>query len=377
MRLLEFQAKEILRDYGVPVPDGRVLADAGDLDGIAYPAVFKAQVPVGGRGKAGAIRRLETAETAAETAAELLAAVVKGHPVSTLLVEAAEAVEAELYLALLTDKQRNRPLLMSSPSGGVDIEAVARTTPEQIKKQYLDPAVGIQPFHLRGLAKFLGITDQKSLAAIVRRLWRIFQAEDATLVELNPLALTARGLTALDAKIVLDDKAAFRHPDRFARLTAEQTQLDKRPRSRAEAMAEEHQINYVALDGDIGMIADGAGTGMLTMDMITDAGGRPANFCEMGGLANTDIMQRTMGIVLDDDRLKALMISLIGGLTRMDEMAAGIVAHLRQSPCPVPVVVRMCGTMAEAGVPMLQKAGVDTTEDLATAVRTAVERSRQ
>ena len=377
MRLLEFQAKQILREYGIAVPDGRLIAAGDDLNSLKFPVVLKAQIPVGGRGKAGAVKKVDQLSDAEQAAREILTTTVKGYPVQALLAEEAIEVQQELYISLLTDKQLNMPLLMSSAAGGIDIEAVARQTPERIKKQHLDPMVGIQDFVLRALAKSMGIEDRNALGAMVQKLWKIAGSKNATLIEINPLAVTPKGLVALDAKIMLDDKAAYLHPDLFSRLETEQKNLDKRSRSGPEKMAAGRRINYIPLEGDIGMIADGAGTGMLTMDMIHDAGGRPANFCEMGGMANTEIMQSTMEVVLSDDRLKCLIISLIGGLTRMDEMAAGIVNYLEQHGRTVPIVVRMCGTKAEVGLPMLQKAGVDTYEDLDQTVRTAVALARE
>lgn len=377
MRLLEFQAKQILHENGIAVPQGRLLAAGDDLKNLKLPVVLKAQVPVGGRGKAGVVKKVDQLSAARQAAREIFTATVKGYPVQALLAEEAVDVQQELYISLLIDKQLNLPLLMSCAAGGIDIEAVARQTPGRIKKQHLDPMLGIQDFVLRALAKSLGVEDRKALGSVVQKLWEIAHKKDATLIEINPLAVTPSGLVALDAKIVLDDKAAYRQPDLFARCEAEQKNLDKRSHSGPAQMAAERRINYIPLAGDIGMIADGAGTGMLTMDMIHDAGGRPANFCEMGGMANTTIMQSTMEVVLGDGRLKCLIISLIGGLTRMDEMAAGIVNYLDQHGRSVPIVVRMCGTKAEVGLPMLQKAGVETYEDLDQAVRTAVALARE
>ena len=286
MRLLEFQAKQILREYGIAVPDGCLLTADDDLSSLKFPVVLKAQVPVGGRGKAGAVIKVDHQFDFQQAAREILATTVKGYPVQGLLAEETVDVQQELYISLLTDKQLNMPLLMSSAAGGMDIEAVARQTPERIKKQHLDPLVGIQDFVLRALAKSLDVEDRNALGAMVQKLWKIAGSKNATLIEINPLAVTPKGLVALDAKIMLDDKAAYLHPDLFSRLETEQKNLDKRSRSGPGKMAAERRINYIPLEGDIGLIADGAGTGMLTMDMIRDAGGRPANFCEMGGLAD-------------------------------------------------------------------------------------------
>jgi len=377
MRLLEFQAKRILAESGISVPKGVLITSSGDLQEVSFPTLLKAQVPVGGRGKAGAIRRVEQAEEAPSVVDELFASRVKGHTVQALLAEDPVEVRRELYVAYLIDKQANMPLLMASSAGGIDIEEVAKKMPERIIKRYIDPVAGVQDYAIRSLAKDLEIEDFRAFAGLIQKICAIFQERDATLVEVNPLAITPNGQVALDAKILLDDKAAYRHQELFGKLEAEQKQLERRIKSRAEELSEKRQINYVHLEGNIGMIADGAGTGMLTLDMIHDAGGRPANFCEMGGMANNEIMQRTMEVVLADDQVKVLIISLIGGLTRMDEMAEGIVQYLRENDQSVPIVIRMCGTRAEVGIPMLREAGVDTYEDLATTVRNAVEEARE
>jgi len=376
MRLLEFQAKRLLAEKGISVPKGVLITSPEDLEKVSFPTVLKAQVPVGGRGKAGAIKRVEQAQEALPVLDEMLASTVKGYPVQALMAE--EPVEGctELYVAYLIDKQVNIPLLMVSSVGGVDIEEVARRTPERIIKKYIDPAVGVQDYAIRSLAKTLEIKDVRAFAELILKICTIFQEKDATMIEINPLALTPSGLIALDAKILLDDKASYRHRKLFSQLKDEQKKLDRTAKTKAVELAEERQINYVPLGGNIGMIADGAGTGMLTLDMIHDAGGKPANFCEMGGMANAEIMQRTIEVVLADERLKVLVISLIGGLTRMDEMAEGIMQYLKDNDQSVPIVIRMCGTKADVGLPMLRGMGLDAYEDLATTVRTAVEQAR-
>ena len=377
MRLLEFQAKRLLAEKGISVPKGVLITSPEDLQRVSFPTVLKAQVPVGGRGKAGVIKRLEQAEEASSVVYEMLASTVKGYPVQALMAEEPVEVCTQLYVAYLIDKQVNMPLLMVSSAGGIDIEEVAKRTPERIIKKYIDPAVGVQDYAIRSLAKALEIKDVRAFADLILKICAIFQEKDATLIEINPLALTPNGQVALDAKILLDDKAAYRHQELFDDLEAEQKQLEGRTKSRAEELSEKGQINYVPLGGDIGMIADGAGTGMITLDMIHDAGGKPANFCEMGGMANAENMQRTMEVVLSNDHVKVLIISLIGGLTRMDEMAEGIVQYLKDNDQSVPIVIRMCGTKSEAGIPMLREAGVDAYEDLATIVQIAVEKAKE
>ena len=376
MRLLEFQAKRLLAEKEISIPKGALISSPNDLQKIVFPALLKAQVPVGGRGKAGAIKRVEQAQEALPVLDEMLASTIKGHPVQAVLAEDPVEVIGEVYVAYLTDKQANMPLLMASSAGGVDIEEVAHTTPELIIKRHIDPFVGVQDYELRFLAKALQIVDLQAFADFIRKICAASQELDATLLEINPLALTPSGLIALDAKILLDDKASYRHQQLFSQLKDEQKKFDRTAKTKAVELAEERQINYVSLKGNIGMIADGAGTGMLTLDMIYDMGARPANFCEMGGMANAEIMQRTIEVVLADKRVEVLVISLIGGLTRMDEMAEGIVRYLKDNDQSVPIVIRMCGTKADIGLPMLRGMGLDAFEDLATTVRTAVEQAR-
>jgi succinyl-CoA synthetase beta subunit len=375
MRLLEFQAKRILTEFGIPVPHGVLLLSEEDLTKVSFPAVFKAQVPVGGRGKAGAIRVVNDPEAGADAMRALLGVSVKGYPVQALLAEDPAVIQREMYLAYLIDKQANLPLLMASRAGGVDIEETAREAPDQVIRKHIDPALGLQDFALRSLAKSLGWIDFSRFRDLVHAMTRVFHERDASLVEINPLAITPDGPVALDAKIVLDDKAAYRHGDLFASLQAEQRRLDKRAKSQSERLAEAMGIGYVPLDGDIGMIADGAGTGMLTMDLIHAFGGRAANFCEMGGISNAETMERAIRVVAADPRVKVILIGLIGGMTRMDEMADGIVAHVRGSQGSVPLVIRMCGTRADVGRVRLGEIGIEPYDDLSNAVRDAVARA--
>lgn len=377
MRLLEFQAKTILAKGGIPVPNSLLITSPDDSTDISVPTILKAQVPVGGRGKVGAIKRVEQLSELASMVDEMLSSTVKGYPVQALLAEDPVEAEREIYVSCLIDKQANLPLLMASAAGGVDIEEAAVKSPERIVKRHIDPCIGLQEYTIRSVAKSLEIDDFHAFSELLRMIWDIFREQDATLIEINPLAITENRLVALDAKIMLDEKASFRHQRPFEELRAEQKKLDRRMKIPAQRLSEERQINYVPLKGDIGMIADGAGTGMLTLDLIHDLGGKPANFCEMGGQAGTEIMKQTMEVVLADERVKILIISLIGGLTRMDEMAEGIVRYLKEGGHSVPIFTRMCGTKADVGIPILRKAGVETYEDLTLTVRTALEKSKR
>lgn len=374
MRLFEFQAKRIFSEHGIPVPRNVLLESSTGLESLPYPVVLKAQVPVGGRGKAGAIKPVTDANEAAVVLDELLNTRIRGNSVRAVLAEEKVEVQKELYLALLIDKLARLPVIMASDAGGIDIEQVARQSPEQIVKKYIDPSIGLSNYTVCYLAKRIGVEEHlRDFAKLAYSLFDIFQRYDGTLVEINPLAVTANGLLTLDAKIVLDDKAAYRHGDLFAKLEDEQTQSRKDGRSRTEQLAEDKGVTYVSLDGDVGMISDGAGTGMLTLDLIQDAGGRAANFCELGGFGGTESMQQALEVVLANPRVKVLLVSLIGGLTRMDEVADGIVAYLERHEVSIPLVVRMCGTQEEAGRARLRTVGIDALDDLPTAIRAAVD----
>lgn len=376
MRLFEFQAKRMLEEYGIPIPKSVLMRSPQDLIRISFPAALKAQVPVGGRGKVGAVRIARKAGEGEGLVKDLFAATVKGYPVQAVLAEELVEIQRELYIATLIDKQANLPVVMASPEGGVEIEEVAKRSPERIIKKHIDPFLGLQEFNVRPLAKALKV-DFQVLKNLVGTMIRLFHEKDATLVEINPLAVTSNGLVALDAKIILDDKASYRHEDLFKSLEAEQKNLDKRVRTPSEQMAEGTGISYVPLDGDVGMIADGAGTGMLTLDLIYQAGGRPANFCEMGGMSNAETMEKSVHVILSNPRVKVLLIGLIGGMTRMDEMGEGIYQYLKKTDRRPPVVVRMCGTKADVGRARLKEVGIEAYEDLSAAVQDAVRRAKE
>jgi len=374
MRLLEFQAKRIFSEHGIPVPKSVLITSPANVTEVSCPVVLKAQVAVGGRGKAGAIRVAESASEAASAIEELLNAMVKGHRVQAVLAEEKIPDAKELYLAVLIDKVARLPMLMASSAGGVDIETVGRDTPEKFVKKHAPPSVGLPGYVLQYLATQFSVKDRKAeLSKIVEEMFGVFYGYNASLVEINPLAVTPDGLVALDAKIFLDDKAAYRHSELFTRLKEEQYKLAKQETSRAQKLAEKFDITYVPLEGDIALISDGAGTGMLTLDLVRDVGGRPANFCELGGLAGTESMQQALEVVLANPKAEVLLISLIGGLTRMDEVAKGIVNYLKEHSVKIPLVVRMCGTQEDVGRAMLRKAGIETVDDLDEAVRAAVD----
>jgi succinyl-CoA synthetase beta subunit len=378
MRVLEFQAKRLLQEKGIPIPKGVLVRSASDLTELNYPAVLKAQVPVGGRGKAGGIRVVGDVAEASRSLRELLALSVRGHPVRVVLAEEQLAAAREFYVAVAIDRTRNAPILLASAAGGVEIEETAKQDPTRVARRGIDLCLGPTEHAVRSLAMELGLgAHVTQFRAIVENVFTLFRDCDATLVEINPLALCERGLVALDAKILLDDKASFRHPELFGALRDEQRQVAPGQLAEAERLAEAANLTYVALHGDIALISDGAGTGMLTLDLIQDAGGHAASFCELGALANAEGMQVALRVALADPQTRVVLVSLIGGLTRMDDIAEGIAAFLRSDQGVAPVVVRMAGTKEEEGRAILHALGIAAFDDLGAAVREAVSLTKE
>ncbi|HRX26288.1 MAG TPA: hypothetical protein P5219_05725, partial [Aminivibrio sp.] len=289
-------------------------------------------------------------------------------PVRALLVEEKMNIRAEYYLAVTFDGEAGTPLFMASASGGMDIESVAEHSPEKILKLPVDPLWGLTDYKLRAMADFLGYENKKEFASFARKVWTLFREKNAVLVEINPLVVTDSGLVALDSKIEIDDDARPRLKDLFEKNLAEQAAL-----TGVEGEADHGTITYVPLEGNVGLISDGAGTGMLTLDLIRDLGGEAADFCEMGGLTSPEVMYSAMDQVFSDKKdIKSLLVVLIGGFNRMDEMAEGITAYLREHKVSIPLVVRLCGTMEEEGKAIMKEAGLPVYDDLRTAVADAV-----
>lgn len=348
MKLHEFQAKELFTKYSIPVQKGTVIASPQQLDGLSlnYPLVLKAQVLVGGRGKAGGIKLAKTPAEAKQHARAILEMQIKGETVKRLLVVEAAEIGAESYLAFIVDRGAGRLVAIASAAGGIDIEDVARTAPEKIAKVALDPFLGFQSFHARGLGRQIGLggallTDFVKIAAA---LYRLCTTEDAELVEINPLAVVGDRLLAIDAKVIIDDNAVFRHPD--LPKNEELTEL--------EQLARASGLSYVELDGEIAIIGNGAGLVMSTLDVVAHFGGRPANFLDVGGGATEENMAQAIDIVARKPGVRALFVNIFGGITRCDDIARGITA----SPPPVQMVVRLTGTNEEEGRKILQAAGI-------------------
>lgn len=370
MRLLEWQGRDLMAQAGIPVPSGAVVRTPEEAREVAQkvdaPVVLKAQVPVGGRGKAGGIRTASDPAAAHGEATALLNMHVKSYPVRELLVVAAARVHTEHYLSITVDRKRRCPLFIYSPAGGVDIEEVARTRPEDVRQVPVPTLEGVFPYRLRRLLEPAPPTARKELGVVAQRLYQMFLHYEAQLVEINPLAETDQGLLALDAKVMLDDD--HRPGPQFEGLA----EADDDP---LETEATGAGLHYVRLDGDIGIIGNGAGLVMATLDLVAQAGGRPANFLDIGGGAGADRVSTALDIVAREGRLRALLINVFGGITRCDEVARGIGQAATSLPSNLPVVVRLTGTNATEGRDILRQAGLvpvaSMEEGAAQAVRLA------
>ncbi len=382
MKVHEYQAKSLMAEFGIPVPEGKVVSTPGEAREIAKMlgggVVIKAQVFAGGRGKAGGIKAADSPEEAERLAGEMLGrrlvtyqTTAEGVPVSKVLVERAVDVRKELYLSIIVDNASRTPVVMASEAGGVDIEEVARTAPEKILKAHIDPAVGFQAFQGRKLAYGMGLEQSQVRAAaeLMANLYRLFVAKDCSLAEINPLAVTADGrLLALDAKLNFDDNALFRHPDIEGLRDVEQEDP-------LEVRASEMGIkNYIKLDGNIACIVNGAGLAMAVMDLITHAGGRPANFLDIGTVNNTERVVNAFKIFAADPAVRAVLVNIFGGMARADVIAQGIVEAKKHVDIRVPLVIRLAGTNVEEGRRILKESGMEFIEavDFYDAARKAV-----
>ncbi len=372
MKLHEYQSKHIFSRYGIPIPKGRVASTSGEARAIAEElsgrVVVKSQVLVGGRGKAGGIRLAKDPREAEEIATQILAMEIKGLPVRKVLVDEASDIKNEIYLGITNDRAARKPVIMASSAGGVEIEEVARTTPEKIIKVHVDPLLGLKDYQTRDLAAGIDLPREhwRLFGQITQGLWRAFIDSDATLAEINPLVITHDNhLVALDGKMVLDDNALFRHPD-----LAEVRDLDIE--APAEIDARKYGLTFIKLEGNIGCMVNGAGLAMTTMDIIKLFGGEPANFLDIGGGAGADKVAAAMRIILTDNNVKAVLFNVFGGITRCDEVARGILSAIDEVQPKVPMVVRLVGTNAAEGLKLLENAHMITAETLADAAQKAV-----
>ncbi len=372
MKLHEYQSKQIFSRYGIPIPKGRVATTAEEARNIAVElggrVVIKSQVLVGGRGKAGGIRLAKDPREAEDVATQILRMEIKGLPVRKVLVDEAANISKEIYLGITNDRGSRRPVMMASSAGGVEIEEVARSTPEKIIKSHIDPLLGLKDYQARDIAIGIDMPKQhwKMFNQIANGLWRAYQDSDATLAEINPLVITENDhLIALDGKMLIDDNALFRHPD-----LAELRDLDVE--APAEVEARKYGLTYIKLDGDIGCMVNGAGLAMTTMDIIKLFGGSPANFLDIGGGAQSDKVAAAIRIILTDPNVKAVLFNIFGGITRGDEVARGILTALDEVKLHIPMVVRLVGTNAEEGRKLLSDANMITAETLVDAAKKSV-----
>ena len=367
MNLHEYQAKQIFKSFGLPVPANVVVDDAGKVSEAAAQLgstawVVKAQVHAGGRGKAGGVKRVNSIDEAEQVVRDMLGSrlvtyqtTAEGQPVHQVLIEQTCDIERELYLGAVVDRASRRVTLMASTEGGVEIEKVAAETPEKILQTRINPVTGIQPYQGRELAFGLGLQGEqvKQFVSLLNGLANMFVQKDLSLVEVNPLVVTKQGdLVCLDGKINVDDNALFRQQELLA--MRDESQEDER-----ENRARQWDLNYIALDGDIGCMVNGAGLAMATMDLIKLCGGEPANFLDVGGGATRERVSEAFKIILSDDKVKGILVNIFGGIVRCDLIAEGIIGAVKEVGVEVPVVVRLEGNHAERGSELLEQSGLN------------------
>jgi len=377
MNLYEYQGKELFARYGLPVLPGQVASTPEEARDVAASiggtVVIKAQVQAGGRGKAGGVKLARTPEEAFEKAQAILALEIKGLPVRRVLVTEAAEIARELYLSIVLDRSRKLPLIMLSAEGGVEIEEVARTAPEKIVRRHI-PLEGLRPYQARELFQPI-LRDGKLVAQaadVLLKLWRVFSDGDCSLAEINPLIVTPEGrVIALDAKVSLDDNAAFRHREWS-------TWRDPEDETPGERLAREKGLSYVKLDGDIGCVVNGAGLAMATMDLVKHYGGEPANFLDIGGSSSPEKVTAALDIITGDTRgVRAILFNIFGGITRCDDVANGIVQSLQKKPLDVPLVIRLTGTNEDLARQILSDHGLGATTQMDEAVRMVIEKAQE
>jgi succinyl-CoA synthetase beta subunit len=367
MKIHEYQAKELFKKYGIPVPQGGVAFSSDEAGKIAedlgqFPVVVKAQIHAGGRGKGGGVKLARSVEEAKKLAGEIIGMNLvthqtgpEGRRVRKVLVEQGLEIARELYLSIIPDRATAKVVIMGSEAGGMDIEAVAAATPEKIIKVYIDPLMGIQPYHCRqaGFGLNLAPAVMKAFVPMLGKLYRLFMDYDCSLVEINPLVITAQEtVMALDAKMDFDDNALYRHKD-----ILEYRDVDEE--DPLEVEASKYHLNYIKLDGNVGNMVNGAGLAMATMDIIKLAGAEPANFLDVGGGASEEMVENGFRIMLGDENVKGILINIFGGILRCDVLAKGVVNAAKKTGIDVPVVVRMEGTNVKEGRKILAESGLN------------------
>ena len=372
MNIHEYQAKEILRAQGVPIPPGEVATTPEQAEAIAKKfgstVVIKAQVHAGGRGKAGGVKLAKDPAEAKAVAGKILGMQIKGLTVQQVLVTPAEDIASEAYVGVILDRASKAPVFMVSPAGGIDIEEVAAKTPDKIKRLRVDTRYGLQGFQAMELGFFLyaDVKQARAAGSIMQKLYAAFMKSGASLAEINPLVLTPKGdVVALDAKMVIDDNELDRRPE-IAALR------DDRGEAPSEVEARKANLTFIKLEGNVGCVVNGAGLAMATMDLVKYYGGEPANFLDIGGSSNPEKVVSALRIITADPNVKAILFNIFGGITRTDDVANGIVAATKTNPLKVPMVIRLTGTNEEIAVKILKENGFSASADMDDAVKQAV-----
>jgi succinyl-CoA synthetase beta subunit len=369
----EYQAKEILRGVGVPIPPGEIATTPTQAEAIAKKyggtVVVKAQVHAGGRGKAGGVKLAKNATEAKEIAGKILGMQIKGLTVEKVLVTPAADIATEAYVGIIVDRAAKKPVFMVSPAGGIDIEEVAASTPDKILKLPVDTRYGLQPYQAMRLGFFLfdDLAKVRAAAKIMQQLYTAFMQSGCSLAEINPLVVTDKGeVVALDAKMVIDD-------NELDRRTSVAALRDESAEAPSEVDARNSNLTFIKLDGDVGCVVNGAGLAMATMDLVKYYGGEPANFLDIGGSSNPEKVVNALRIITADPNVKAILFNIFGGITRTDDVANGIVTATKQNPLKVPIVIRLTGTNEEIAMKILQENGFSASADMDEAVKRAVE----
>ena len=377
MNIHEYQAKDVLRRYGVPIPPGEIATTPDDAERIARqvgkPVMVKAQVHAGGRGKAGGVKYCPTPEAAKEKAAAILGMTIKELTVEKVLVTEAADIGTEAYVGIIVDRATKKAVFMVSAAGGIDIEEVAATTPEKIRYHPVDPRFGLLPFEAQQLGFFLYQDPKQARAAakIMQQLYRAFVENGCSLAEINPLVVTPAGeVIAVDAKMVIDDNELERRAD----LEGLRDESSEAP---SEVEARKANLTFIKLDGNVGCVVNGAGLAMATMDLVKYYGGEPANFLDIGGSSNPEKVVNALRIITADANVKAILFNIFGGITRTDDVANGIVTATKQNPLQVPIVIRLTGTNEEIAVKILEENGFAAMTDMDAAVKKAVQLATQ
>jgi len=373
MKLYEFQGKEIFKKYGIPVQLGFLIHAKDKGKDLTPPLVLKSQVLVGGRGKAGGIKIWDGSTDVSKIIKNLFTLSIQGEKVKAILALKKVDILKEIYISITFNRGKSTPVLIVGTSGGMDIEESARLNKEKIHFIEIDPFLGILEYKIRFVAKKLNINNYLEFKNIIRAVYKIFKEYDATLVEINPLAITPDGLVAIDAKVNLDDQSYFRHEELFQKLKEEKKLIQGKKDSDVSKFKED-TITYVTLSGNIGLISDGAGTGLLTLDLINDFGGKIGSFCELGGITNSEVMFKALKMVTSDQSLKSILVVLIGGFNRMDYMAEGIIKFKKEFKKETAIFTRMCGTNEEIGKELMKKANIPVYDSLNVAVEKAVKK---